>query len=178
MKLTSALVISSALLPAHAAHHCNEYTSNISGPRKSWMNGGRTDQETEQEPDLLHRHDMHSYTGAEGIDHHVEERDGDECKRPRAHKKMIQASSDLIHRHDMHSFLGAEGIDHHTESNTLDKPTETHVVKHTRRRLDRSRTSNSGKSMNYSSNKATKTVQVDVPAGEGLSSTIYFNHDY
>ena len=32
--------------------------------------------------------------------------------------------------------------------------------------------------MNYSSNKATKTVQVDVPAGEGLSSTIYFNRDY
>jgi len=169
MKLTTALVISSAL-SAHATHPCNDFISNLSGPRKFWMNKRRTDQETEQEqePDLLHRHDMHSYTGAEGIDHHLKDRDRDacnECKRsPRAHKKVMQASSDLIHRHDMHSFLGAEGINHHTEGDFLDEPAETPVVKHMRRRLDWSRASNSVNLMDNNSNKATKeTVQVNVP---------------
>jgi len=181
MKLTFVLVLTSALT-ANAAHHCNEFTSNISTPRKFWMGGRKHTDETheEEQPDLVHRKDLHSWTGAKGIDHHLREIDCDKNRRPHAHKEVQRASSDLIHRHDMHSFLGIEGLDHHTESETLSEPHETPVAKHARRRLDRSRTPNLVKAVKDDRVKVVKTLNKDVPGErlDRLSSTVYFNHGY
>jgi hypothetical protein len=161
----------------NAAHHCNEFTSNISTPRKFWI-ATRRGRRNHDETELVHQKKMHSWTGVKGIDHQSKERDEDETRSTRAHKKVKLATSDPIRRHDMHSFLGIEGIDHQTECNTLSEPQETPVAKHARRRLDRSRTPNMVKPVKHTKVKVIQTLNKDVP-GERihhLSTTIFFNH--
>jgi hypothetical protein len=85
------------------SHHCNEYhCAFFQGKRRG------------AEEDLVHRHDMHSFTGAEGIDHHTSDSglSGPTSRRSGGHKSVLQTNNNLLRRHDMHSFTGTEGIDH------------------------------------------------------------------
>jgi hypothetical protein len=61
-------ILLSLLCEVHCRHgNENEVTSKISSQRGGWFRRRRIDNANKN--DLIHRHDMHSFTGTEGIDH-------------------------------------------------------------------------------------------------------------
>jgi len=153
MKISVALTLAFAFSYSANAHHCNEFTSNVSTQapygwfgRKRRVANPSKQQVIKQEEDLIHRHDMHSFTGAEGIDHQSDKDGGDyEVQRPRSHRKMLKTMSDnLLRRHDMHSYTSLEGLDHtDSSSKSVDEQkyanVPTAVQNSRRRRIDRFR---------------------------------------
>ena len=155
MKLsTTALIIHVVTVNSH---HCNEIPCFWSRSRtgRSRMHGAATIA-ANSELDLIHCHDMHSFTGTEGIDHELDAgKNAAACEqgKSRGHKHVMKTKSDPMHRQGMHSFTGFEGMDH-------SDAVESSVMKQTRRRVD-----------NFRTHHQTKTVkevkrQVQVPKEE------------
>lgn len=148
MKISDALILAFTFTVCVNAHHCNEFTSNINTQQHGWFGRKRRVAKNPSkldtiEEDLIHRHDMHSFTGAEGIDHHSSNDTGEDVAlKPRAHKKMLQLSDNLLRRHDMHSYTSLEGMDHVVSSKSVDEhdkaDTPAAVRNSRRRRIDRS----------------------------------------
>ncbi len=132
MKMQMHILILSAV--AVSGHHCNEYQCAFFN--KNTPKAPKSD-EIDGYENLMNRHDMHSFTGAEGIDHENLTRRSASPKRwgkSGGHKSVVQTklqtSTNLIHRHDMHSFTGSEGIDHsptkENDTNSKEKSKKGH----------------------------------------------------
>ncbi len=98
-----------------AAHHCNEFQCAFFDGKKHTSKAapGMVDKTSQPEDDLVHRHDMHSFTGAEGINHQTPD-SGITGRRSRqgGHKSVAQTNNNLVLRRELHSFTGSVGINH------------------------------------------------------------------
>lgn len=184
MKIKFTLTVTFALACLANAHNFNEFTSNVSNKRYGWFgkrtriaNAKKQQHITKKEDDLIHRHDMHSFTGTEGIDHHCDKGAADdEVKKPKSHnKKLLQMSDNLLKRHAMHSYTSLEGMDHFAATKSTDQHDDDNAptLRNSRRRkIDHFRNP-------HVTAKPVKQVQekrAEEYQGESLPRTIYFNH--